>query len=125
MTYRAQDYAAAIYDLIMKKPDQRQKIARSLWRVLTKRQQTKIWQKIINDVKFLEDRKNPVVTVETPCSLSTHTKQQIMKLCRQSIGQEINEFQEIIRPELIGGIMGTTRTHQFDWSIAKQLDQLI
>lgn len=125
MKYRTIEYATATYDLLTKNPHQHEKIAQSLWRVLTKKKQTRVWKKIIDDVKMLANQNRLTVTVETPFPLSTQAKRQVMKLCRQSIGLEIKEVQEIIRPELIGGIVGTTLTHQFDWSITKLLSKLV
>lgn len=125
MRYRASDYASVTYDLIVKNPNQRVKIARSFWGLLVKRKQTKIWRKVIDNVKVLENRQHPTVVLETPFSLSSELKCQIIKLCRQSIGLDVKEVQEIIRPELIGGVVGTTLTHQFDWSISKLLNKLI
>lgn len=125
MKYRTIEYATATYDLLTKNPSQHEKIARSLWRVLTKKKQTRVWKKIIDAVKILDNQKRPTLTIETPFPLSTQSKRHIMKLCRRSIGREIKEVQEILRPELIGGMTGSTLTHQFDWSITKQLNQLI
>lgn len=121
MKYHPLQYAQAIWAVFRDKGVIEERIFRTLWHILIKNRQTKLYPMIVKNIYRVIQQKHESLMIKTSRPLSRKVKLAIADRYSEKTGRTVVDIQEAIDPSVIGGAQGITSSHHFDWTILGQL----
>lgn len=112
--------------MLAEQPNRRDMLVRQTAAYLIATKQAHQAHLLINDIasELLKAQGHISAQVQSALPLTPNTRDHIITMLKDVFAAQTAELTEVSAPQLIGGVVVTTPTHQFNTSIAHKLKQI-